>query len=76
MPGIYEGTELADKTFYGVRSDNQTSHTSLEVIRDSTPVVLPQPGVIDPQDYKTWFWSDNDIKLQWGSNGHLQLVML
>lgn len=77
MPGIYQGTDLAEKTFYGLRLDAATGHLDMETIRDgSAPVVLPQLGVIDPNDYRTWFWSDNAVTLQWGDNGHLQMVIL
>jgi hypothetical protein len=76
MPGIYQGTELADKTFYGLRLDLKTGHFSLEIIRDGSPVVLPQEGVIDPNDYRAWVWSDNHLELRWAPQGHIQLVIL
>lgn len=75
MPGIYTGTDLADKTFYGFRLSN-SGDLNVEIIRGESPVVLPQEGVIDPNDYKTFVWSDNDLSFEWGPNGHIYMRML
>lgn len=76
MSGLYEGTDLADKTFYGFRLDAQSGNLDFEIIRDGIPVVLPQDGVIDPADLKAWFWSANAVSMRWNKNGHLEMVML
>jgi len=71
MSGFYEGSDLADKTFYGFR-------LNLEVIspQDGTPVVLPQEGLFDKADYRQWVWSRDTLRFQWGNNGHLQVKFL
>ena len=77
MAGFYSGTDLADKTFHGFRLNNQTGDLNVEIINDGqTPVVLPQPGVIDPNDYKQWFWTRDTVRFQWGAGGHLHMVMI
>lgn len=77
MAGFYEGSDLADKTFYGLRLDNATGDLNVEIINDGeTPVVLPQENVVDPQDYKQWFWTKDTVRFRWGANGHLLMVML
>jgi len=74
--GLYEGTALADKTFYGVRL-RQTGDLNVEVINDgTTPVSLPMENAIDPEDYKTWFWSADTITFRWGDKGHLLMEMI
>jgi hypothetical protein len=75
MPGIYTGTDLADKSFYGFRL-SISGNLSVEVIRGESPIVLPQEEAIDPNDYKTYVWSDNDLSFEWGPNGHIYMKML
>jgi len=73
---FYEGTALADKTFYGFRL-YETGDLNVEVINDgTTPVSLPSDNVIDPADYKNWFWSKDTIQFSWGDKGHLLMEML
>jgi len=70
--GIYEGTAYADKTFYGFKQSNVSSDTTVIIINDgTTTVVLPDDNIIDPDGYKTWFWSADTVSFSWGSNGHL-----
>lgn len=76
MSGIYEGTDLADKTFYGFKLDGVSGKLSFEIVRDGTPVVLPQEGVFDADNPKAWFWSANAVSMRWGNKGHLEMVML
>jgi hypothetical protein len=76
MAGFYEGTDLADKTFYGFRFNPDTGNLEIEVINDESPVVLPDEGIIDKYDYRQWVWSRDTLKFQWGNNGHLQVKFL
>jgi hypothetical protein len=76
MSGIYEGTDLADKTFFGFRLDPATGNLDVEVINDGTSVALPQEGVIDPLDYRAWLWSRNTVQFEINGNGHLLMRML
>ena len=78
MAGLYEGTDLADKTFYGFRLNLDTGHLNVEVITptDGDPVVLPQDGLFDKADYRQWVWSRDTLRFQWGNNGHLQVKFL
>lgn len=75
MAGFYEGTDLADKTFYGFRLNVDTGHLNIEVISplDGSLVALPQDGVYDKADYQQWVWSRDTMQFQWGNNGHLQV---
>jgi hypothetical protein len=76
MAGFYEGTDLADKTFYGFRFNPDTGGLEVEVINDGSPVALPDEGIIDKYDYRQWVWSRDTLKFQWGNNGHLQVKFL
>jgi hypothetical protein len=77
MSGFYKGSDLVDKTFYGFRLNDRTGHLDVEVINDGeTPVVLPQDGFIDPEDYKQWVWSQDTLKFKFLDNGHLLIRML
>lgn len=76
MAGIYEGTDLADKTFYGFRLDAATGNLNFEITRGESTVVIPQDGYISDDDLKAWFWSPNAISVRFGNNGHLEMVIL
>jgi len=76
MTGFYEGTDLADKTFYGFRFNPDTGNLDIEIINDGSPVVLPDENIIDKLDYSQWVWSRDTLKFQWGNNGHLQVKFL
>ncbi len=76
MAGFYEGSDLADKTFYGFRLDLATGNLNVEKINDGSPVVLPQENVIDANDYKQWVWTRDTLAFQWGNNGHLMVKFL
>lgn len=71
MSGIYVGTDLADKTFYGFRLNPDDGGLNIEIINDGSVVSLPQEGITDKYDYKQWFWSRNTVRFSWGNNGHL-----
>lgn len=73
MAGFYEGTDLANKTFYGFRLDPDSGNLNIEIINGESPVVLPQDNAIDKYDYKQWVWTQDTLQFQWGSNGHLQV---
>lgn len=74
--GFYEGSDLADKTFYGFRLDPDSGNLNIEIINDGTSVNLPQEGFIDKYDYKQFVWSRDTLQFQWGNNGHLQVKFL
>lgn len=76
MSGFYQGSDLADKTFYGFRLDAATGNLNVEKINDGSPVVLPQESVIDANDYKQWVWTRDTLTFQWGNNGHLMVKFL
>ena len=76
MAGFYEGTDLADKTFYGFRFNPDTGNLEIEIINDGSPVMLPDEGIIDKYDYRQWVWSRDTLKFPWGNNGHLQVKFL
>ena len=73
--GLYEGTEFADKTFYGFKLKT-TGDLNVDVINDgTTPVRLPDENIIDPEDYKQWCWSKATVTFRW-DNGHLLMEMI
>lgn len=73
--GFYEGTGLADHTFYGFKLYT-TGDLNVDVINDgTTPVRLPDDNIIDPEDYKAWVWSKDTLRFRW-DNGHLLMEML
>lgn len=76
MSGFYEGTDLANKVFYGFRLDHDTGNLNIEVLDGDTPVSLPQDGVIDKYDYKQWLWSRDTIQFEWGNKGHLLMRLI
>lgn len=67
---------LPEHTFYGLRLNHATGALTADAIRGDEPVVLPQDGVIDPNDYKAHLWSRNDIQFSWGPKGHLLMEVL
>lgn len=75
MSGFYEGTDLADKVFYGFRLDPDNGGLTIEVLDGDTAVVLPQNDIIDKYDYKQWFWSKDTVQFEW-SNGHLHMRLI
>ncbi len=76
VSGFYEGSALADKTFYGFKLDKQGDLT-VEIINDGTTVVsLPEDDIIDDNDYKHWFWSSDTINFYFDENGHLVMRMI
>lgn len=76
MTGFYEGTDLADKTFYGFRLNPDNGGLNIEVINDGSPVALPQTGVIDKYDYKQWFWTRDTVQFQFDNKGHLLMRLV
>jgi len=77
MAGFYEGSDLANKTLYGFRLNSATGHLCIEVIKGGIdPVVLPQDGFIDANDYKQWVWSEDTLQFEINDNGHLLMRVL
>lgn len=74
--GIYTGTALADKTFYGFRLDYSTGQLYLDIINDGSTVRLPDTYTTSTNDYRANFWSSDTIRFQWGAQGRLQMVFL
>lgn len=63
---------IANTTFHGFKLDHATGNLTIDVIDDDTEVIrLPQEGVIDPEDYKAYFWTRDTIKYSIDSKGHL-----
>jgi hypothetical protein len=76
--GVYTGTDLANKTFYGFRPTQKTGNLDIEIINDGTTTVsLPEPGyIIGPNEYAAWIWSTGTYQFRWGSKGHLEMVFI
>ena len=75
--GFFEGSALANKTFYGFRL-NKDGDLNVEIINDGTTIVkLPMDNILDETDYKHWFWSSDTIEFYFNeSNGHLIMKMI
>jgi len=75
----YLGTQPNDQpsyshqTFYGFKLEKSTGNLTVHVI-DEGVVKLPDSNIIDDDDYKDHFWSQNKLTYQWGSNGHIEVV--
>lgn len=76
MGGFYEGTDLADKVFYGFRLNPDDGNLNIEILDGDTPVSLPQDNIVDKYDYKQWFWTKDTIQFYWGSGGHLLMRLV
>lgn len=75
--GIYEGLDLADKTFYGFKLENATGNGNVDIINNGDLVKLPDVGyTIGPNEYQVWFWSTGTYRFEWGDKGHLKMVCL
>jgi hypothetical protein len=81
MAGFYSGTDLSDKTFYGIRYDSTSGKLEVDVINDGTTEVrLPADSRLDPitysNDYVNYVWSQDSLEFSINNNGHLRLKML
>lgn len=77
MSGFYTGTDLADKTFYGFRIEQQTGDLNIDIINNGDTVKLPQPGyIVGPNEYLQWIWSTGTYQFRWGDKGHLEMVFI
>jgi hypothetical protein len=82
MGTIYKSatdTNIVDKAFHGFKLNKQ-GDLNIEVITDDTDIVkLPDDTIIDDNDYKHWFWTDDTITYQWDTTtrqGHLLMKIL
>jgi len=81
MAGFYTGTDLSDKTFYGIKYNTSTGKLLVDVINDGTTEVrLPSESRLDPisydNDYVNYVWSQDSLEFSINSSGHLLLKML
>jgi hypothetical protein len=78
MSGFYDGTDYANKTFYGFKLIQATGQLSIDVINDGTATVsLPQSTyILAPNQYVSWVWSTDVYQFRWGTNGHLEMVFI
>ena len=76
MGGVYEGTDLADKTFIGFKVDPDTGRASVEIINDGSLVVLPETGATPPRGYRTHIWTQDKLNFAISSNGHLRVTIV
>ena len=76
MSGLYTGTDLADKVFYGFRLNPDNGNLDIEILDGDTAVSLPQDDIIDKYDYKQWFWTKDTVRFEWGTGGHLLMRLI
>ncbi len=76
MSGLYTGTDLVDKVFYGFRLNPDNGNLDIEILDGDTAVSLPQDNIIDKYDYKQWFWTKDTVRFEWGTGGHLLMRLI
>jgi hypothetical protein len=76
MSGLYTGTDLVDKVFYGFRLNPDNGNLDIEILDGDTAVSLPQDNIIDKYDYKQWFWTKDTVQFEWGTGGHLLMRLI
>jgi hypothetical protein len=76
MSGLYTGTDLVDKVFYGFRLNPDNGNLDIEILDGDTAVSLPQDDIIDKYDYKQWFWTKDTVRFEWGTGGHLLMRLI
>lgn len=79
VDGFYNGSALADKTFYGFKLDKNGDCNVHIITNDSGEIVrLPESDyILDETDYKQWVWSADTIDFYFDeTNGHLIMKMI
>ncbi len=73
--GIATSSEYVSSTFYGLKLDVATGNLTFDIIDDDTMTIqLPDTDYsYGVGDYREYFWSDSNVKYQWGSHGHLEV---
>ena len=73
--GIATSSEYVSSTFYGLKLDVATGNLTFDIIDDDTMTIqLPDTEyTFGVGDYREYFWSDANVKYQWGSDGHLEV---
>tara|TARA_B100000780_G_scaffold7817_1_gene5733 strand:- start:1920 stop:2159 length:240 start_codon:yes stop_codon:yes gene_type:complete len=61
------------QTFYGFKLDKSTGNLTVHIIDDAL-VKFSDANIIDDNDYKDHFWSQQKLTYQWGSGGHIEVV--
>lgn len=74
--GVYDGTDLADKVFYGFLLNNNTGDLNIQIVDDGTVVISEgDDQIINPDDYKAVMWTRDTLNFEFNvSNGHLHLI--
>jgi hypothetical protein len=62
------------QTFYGFKLDKLTGGLTVDGIDDGSIKLPDSANVLDDGDYRDYFWSQNKVTYQWGSNGHIEVV--
>tara|TARA_R100001377_G_C3168549_1_gene102197 strand:- start:114 stop:359 length:246 start_codon:yes stop_codon:yes gene_type:complete len=66
---------LSHQTFYGFKYNVATGNLTIDVIDDDTKVIkLPDPSILDAEDYTDHFWSQDGVSYGWGNNGHIKVI--
>ena len=76
----YIGTQPGDtpthshQAFYGFKLDKSNGGLTVEIIDDGSVKLPDSTYVNDDSDYKDYFWSQDKLVYQWGTNGHIEVV--
>lgn len=82
-PDYFNFEDVIDKTFYGIRFTPSTGKLLAEKVLPTAPeaIKLPEvtstptgdiPYTTDPNAYRAWAWTTNNLKFSWNnSTGHL-----
>jgi hypothetical protein len=64
--------------YIGAQPDDTPSHShgglTVEVIDDASVKLPDSTNIQDDSDYKDYFWSQDKLVYQWGTNGHIEVV--
>jgi hypothetical protein len=70
-----DAPSLSHQTFYGFKYNPATGSLVVDIIDDDTKVIkLPDPNILDMEDYTDHFWSQDGVSYGWGNNGHIKVI--
>jgi hypothetical protein len=65
---------FSHKTFYGFKMDTSTGRVTLHIIDDGSVKIPDSNYILDDDDYKDQFWSQDKLTYAWGTSGHLEVI--
>ena len=72
---FFNVNEVADKTFFGFRYNHVTGKLTVEKLSDGDVVSLPNPEIVNANDYKHWVWTKSNLSFSWNSSRKTHLLV-